>query len=220
MINPFKIKNQLKLKHYLEFANNILDKSENEQEKFTGLLHLQKHLSLLIQTTLIDNVIKNPSKEVNKFDIFEFFLDLSSKNSSCIPPLKNNLNFRMPVLFIPWKIRSLSGCFATIGGTSKPFQESKSSHYPNILIFPLNTIYISNGRHSMIVGILEGTETITIDHILDISFSYQTVYFDGTYFRLKEGNKILKKMPLVEIGIMYEIGRLIFSNNLTLDFHI
>lgn len=208
----------MKLKRYLELANDILVNSENEIEKFTGLLHLQKHLSLTIQVTTTDTVIKHPSKEVNKFDLFELFLEFSSSIKVCSSPLKSELNFKIPILSIPWKIRSLSGCFMTIGGTSSTFREHKASHYPNTLIYPLNTIHISNGRHSMLVGILEGTGTITIDQVLDISESYQSIYFDGTYFRFKRGNKILKKSPLAEFGIMYEIGRLIKENNLTIHF--
>lgn len=214
IVNPFNIRNKLKLKRYLEFANCILVNSENTQEKLTGLLHLQKHLSLIIQTTSTDNVIKNPSKEVNNFDLFSLFLELSPTVISYNPPLKSSLNFKSPILSLPWKITSLCNCFSTIGGASYPFQENKASHSPNTLIHPLNTIHISNGRHSMLVGVLEGTGTITIDQIFDISESYHSVYFDGTYFRFKKGNKILRKAPIVEIGIMYEVGRLAMENNL------
>lgn len=96
ILNPFNIKNKLKLKHYLEFANDILVNSENELEKFTGLLHLQKHLSLTIQVTTTNNVIKNPSKEVNKFNLFELFLELSPRIKVYSPPLKSELNFKIP----------------------------------------------------------------------------------------------------------------------------
>lgn len=164
------------------------------------------------------NDLKNPSKDVNKFNLFELLLELSPNIKVANPPLKSGLNFKLPILSIPWKVNSLCGCFVAIGGTSRPFQEDKSSHCPNTFIYPLNTIHISNGRHSMLVGILEGTGVITIDQILDISESYQSIYFDGTYFRFKRGNKILKKSPLVEFGIMYEIGRLIKENNLTIHF--
>lgn len=91
----------MKLKRYLEFANCILVNSENTQEKLTGLLHLQKHLSLIIQTTSTDNVIKNPSKEVNNFDLFSLFLELSPTVTSYNPPLKSSLNFKSPILSIP-----------------------------------------------------------------------------------------------------------------------
>ena len=45
--------------------------------------------------------------------------------------------------------------------------------------------------------------------------TYDDMYFDGIYFRRKANEKILSEVSRFEIGVLYEIGRILAENGIS-----
>lgn len=73
---------------------------------------------------------------------------------------------------------------------------------------------VYNGNHSILSGILKGEGVIQANQTYDLEPTYDYMYFDGVYFRNKDNDEVIYKVRRFEIGILYEIGRLLAENGI------
>ncbi len=211
-----KFKNNKKFNTYLHAVNDIInDKETTKQEKINGLNHIIKHLSLSIENQLIEDLLSNFQEFPEPTnDLLNFPTTLRPKEISFKKQIKISIH-STPIITFPWRRERLLKNLQLIGELpNNPFKPNENHCY-NIYVFPLNLVLIENGHHSTATALLENNTEITIDHYIDLSILYDSIYFNGTYFKNTHYHaKISPKYK--EFGIIFEIGRLLNENNLNI----
>lgn len=219
-LSPLLSKNRnsyKQLQNYVDFANKIVNYSSSKAEMYNGLLHLQKHLSLVIQNKITNQVISNPLHGVprNDKEFTNILYGLTGKIMDSVDDSdkKSVALTEFPTISFPWNRDRLREQFIQIGNiASNPFVEDPLNHFNNTLIYPLNLLMVLNGRHSSTTGMLESNAILSIDQQFDLSPTFDDYYFDGCQFI--SNNPELKNIhtTFLEFGIMYEIGRIIYKH--------
>lgn len=205
------------LQSYIDFANSIVTYSSSKEEMDNGLLHLQKHLSLIIQNKITSQVISNPlhgvPRNAEKFKSILYGLTGKIMDSVDDSDRQSVILTEFPVISFPRDKNRLRDKFRQIGDiVNNPFVEDPQNHRNNTLIYPLNLLLVLNGHHSSTTGMLENNSSLSIDQQIDLSSAFDNYYFDGYKFISKNPrfNNIHPTFP--EFGIMYEIGRIIYKH--------
>ena len=194
-----------------------------------ALNKLLRILALNIQDNIICHVLNN---EYNYF--FEPVLTRQSLYCrKCHQSLNCSTSMTRPKSPIPFDLSMnpvLSSCWnidrliCALGNISpyigRPFSFDKANPFSSILIKPVNLLITGNGFHSTTSGIYDTKAVYFPEYVLDISNWYDVIHFDGIAFYHSECNTLLYSPEQKEIGIIYEIGRLLIDSNLNLiDLH-
>jgi hypothetical protein len=140
--------------------------------------------------------------------LYDFLLDMP--NDDMIVCLKKDL-----VLPWPWNQGRLLNSLVNIGEGRNWGEWKEDSLNHNVEMWlPMRIAFVSGGNHSLSTGILQGEGTIKPNYVMDISPLYKVMYTDGVnYYRMKD-KSILGPVLNVEFAVIFEIGRLMVSNDL------
>ena len=101
----------------------------------------------------------------------------------------------------------------------RDWKEDPSNHYYRLLL-PVGLTVIKNGFHSTNAGIVKSIGSLMFTpnsgngEVYDLSTLYETIYFDGEYYRYKTtGAKVIKSNCIFELGCIFEIGRIICNES-------
>ena len=98
---------------------------------------------------------------------------------------------------------------------NNPFSYDIINHMSYIFL-PVGITILYNGNHSVLTGVLKKEGKIKTNHSFDLRNKYNQIRFDGTYYREIETNEILHKVKNFELGVIFEIGRILAENNIKL----
>jgi len=129
---------------------------------------------------------------------------------------RNTANLSVdPVLPWPWKRQRLRHTITNIGkGRHGAWKEDKMNHRLRLLL-PMGIFAVSGGNHSITVGILQGTGSVSTELVEDISEVYDHVYCDGTYYIRKDDNETICEVTNFELAAIFEIGRLMREHSIS-----
>ena len=133
-------------------------------------------------------------------------------------PRESNINIDLSkdaILVCAWNKERFVDALLNIGqNVGNSFECDKNNHMATY-IYPIGLTIVDNGNHSILSGVLKGEGTIQANQICDLVPTYDDMYFDGIYFRRKANEKILSKVSRFEIGVLYEIGRILAENGIS-----
>lgn len=116
----------------------------------------------------------------------------------------------------PWHSQRLVDSIINIGPGRRweSWKEDKKNHYLELWL-PFGLFWVHGGNHSISVGILQGTGTITAKSVYDVSNIYNYVYSDGENFYRKFDNTIISEVENMELAAIFEIGRLMAKHSIS-----
>ena len=151
-------------------------------------------------------------------DIGEYLINSNKLNNCKSFELgESNINIDLSkdaILVCAWNKQRFVDALLNIGqNVGNSFEYDKTNHMATY-IFPIGLTIVYNGNHSSLSGILKGEGTIQANQTYDLVPTYDYMYFDGIYFRNKINDEKLYKVERFEIGVLYEIGRLLAENGI------
>lgn len=223
-----KPNSEQRLNHYLNKALEVLtNNSLSTEEKLEAVRKLIKVLSLNIQNFITEQVIFS-DKPIDLFDTL--FLSTLNDLNSCIctincdgqyKPLSDHekdLAFSLnstPVITPMWNNKRMINTFSKISqNLNKPFEYDESNHFACYMIEPFGLVLCLNGTHSTTAGIYDNNGFSVISEVYDVSNWYSYVYFDGSHFRCIKHKRKTVKPEHKDLGIIFEIGRLLIEHKL------
>lgn len=217
--------------NYLNLSREILNNDfcnlyiPNSRHRLNALNKVIRILSLEIQNNIISHVINNEKNYMFNpiFSTTGFFCpkcsEIKNYNTEPLrlsPSIPFNLNTN-PTISACWNKGRLINALGNLGiHVNRPFTFDKVNHFGSILIIPINLLLIGNGYHSSTSGIYTENSIYYPEYLLDITSWYQEIIFDGITFRHVPCKTVLHSPEQKEIGIIYEIGRLLVENHLNL----
>lgn len=211
------------LKSILKLAQSIIDKSSISGEctsqpiyryiNTIGSSVLQKLLIQLFtgqKVDCIDNLF---------FDLCRYYKIENKTYAIRCTETEDNKNVEISLkddLVIPvaWNTSRFVDNLTRIGSDcDNPFL-FKSFNHMSMLFLPIGVTIVHNGNHSILSGIIKREGVIFPTEVIDLSTLYDSFMFDGTYYRDMKSNKIIRKVAYFELGVIYEIGRLLIKNNI------
>ncbi|MBQ3587297.1 MAG: hypothetical protein II977_01890 [Oscillospiraceae bacterium] len=221
MFFKYKIKNndklnQEKLNKVLNMAKRLLENSTETNVRDHPIYGLIK---VLINYQLYD-LARNLCEGENVISIAKIYEDLGIwvdgfNTDDCINDdvekmveLEIDLSTDI-VLMCAWNEGRFANALVNIGANvENPFNFDKNNHFVSY-IYPLGITLVDNGNHSLLTGVLKSEGVVYPIQTYDITGHYELVYFDGTYYREKNTDKIIHKVERFELGAVFEIGRLL-----------
>lgn len=218
--------------NYISFVKDILSlsfSSEYSQNRFLQLCAINKvirTLTLDMQHDILETLINKHRPTCD----FSYILQTGflicpkcGKLHNCKLTVKELTPFSLPfdialypTVSFPWNTLRLIKTFATIGSVCDvPFLFDESNHR-STLLEPINLLLINNGSHSSTSGIYDTNAVYFPSEYCDISMLYDDIYFDGISFRHRKCHTALDYPKNKSFGIIYEIGRLLHKQNLSL----
>lgn len=113
------------------------------------------------------------------------------------------------VLPTPWFLQRVAANLATIGeGRGKgPWKQVPAEHHLECWL-PFGVVWVHEGNHSIMTGIVQGTGTIETEEVYDLSQIFDDVRCDGNAFiRICDG-AVLTPVRDLEFAAIFEVGRL------------
>ncbi|MFQ6860957.1 MAG: DUF6710 family protein [Beduini sp.] len=105
------------------------------------------------------------------------------------------------------------GCILSYSNKENIFKYDRSNHYVTH-IYPLGINVVSNGNHSIFSGIIKRKGIVKITSIIDISNSFPTISYNQNGLSVdRKQSKDIPLQSIKEIGIIYEIGKLMKESN-------
>ncbi len=211
------------LKSILNIAQSFIDKSSASDEctsqpiyryiNAIGLSVLQKLLMQLFTGQKVDRI------DSLFFDLCRYYQIDNQTYAMLYTKTDDNRNVEISLkddLVIPvaWNISRFVENLSRIGSDcDNPFM-FKSNNHMSTLFLPIGVTLVRNGNHSILSGIIKREGIIFPTEVIDLSTLYDSFMFDGTYYRDMKSNKIIRKVAYFELGVIYEIGRLLTKNNI------
>lgn len=114
----------------------------------------------------------------------------------------------------PWRKERLLNCLKYIGNDREwgTWNQDENNHHV-IVWLPMGISWVYGGNHSITVGIVQGG-SIKPDRWYDISAIYNYIKTDGVYFYRIVDNKKMYHVRNVEFAAIFEIGRIMYENNI------
>lgn len=213
--------------NYINFVNSILDNSSlSEHQKKSVIIKILKVLCLNIQNNRVEQLLPNliTKETLSSFPLFPLYFKCpncyfrTDYNTENIEELKCFINLNaVPVIASLWNPDRMLNAFATIGKfANNPFKYDPSNHFSNLFIYPIGLCQITNGLHSATTGIYDTSASVQLHSSIDISSSYKEITFDGIDFIHQKCQKSIYTPKHNDIGIIYEIGRLLIDKNIAI----
>lgn len=120
------------------------------------------------------------------------------------------------VLPWPWRRGRLTRALANIGpGRPWGAWEYDPANHSIEVWEPMGICWVKGGNHSIAAGIIQGTGSIPVEEVVDISAVYQYVWCDGKHFIRRIDNTAFAKVRSIECAAIFEIGRLMLDHGLS-----
>ena len=224
-----------KFNNYISFSRKIISYQYGNLRisdcltRMNAINKVIRILALSIQEDIIAHVLNNElnyhfDSMLTASELYCYKCKTTPNHSSDISrpesPIPFNLSMN-PVISSCWNNSRLLCAFGNIGYyIGRPFKFDRLNHFSSILIMPINLLIIQNGFHSTTSGVYDTNAIYYPEYTLDISNWYKDIYFNGIAFFHSSCNSKLYSPEQKEIGIIYEIGRLLVENKLNLiDLH-
>lgn len=222
--DDFAINNKTKLKNILSKVQSIYD---------TGTFPIEYSVVFDIIKILADNINYRNNTALLSRKRFESVnsdpLMLVLPNAKKVK-ITQEIVVRMgkePIITDIWNEERQISTLKIFTVQNKDWKEDPINHYYRLLL-PMGLTVIKNGFHSVNAGIVKSTGSLLYTpnskngEVYDLSPLYETVYFDGDYYRYKTTKvKVMKSNCIFELGCIFEIGRIICNeskNGKTLKF--
>lgn len=216
-----------KLKNILEFANGFIKQTDYTEFNHETLFLFIKMIADKINYEHSLSVIQNQFEHESDAGISGLFIDNDDEPILKYKLDKNSIKFdkpitidlsTSPVIANTWNSDRIQNALDSIGTKDKPWKQD-SNHSLQILL-PFGVVCTSNGNHSIFSGTVRKTGKITIKpnschSIYDISHLYSKIYFDGTYYIDLQTKEIIGTAASFDFGCIFEIGRLMFENDIS-----
>ena len=213
--------------NYISIAKDIFSYPFSEfscpvkRYQLSAINKIIRILSLDIQNSIIEHVLNydisyeyNPIIDDNFLRCHKCFKihHYERRLEKITSPIAFNIS-KHPTISSPWDIDRFIDALGTIGNSvDNPFKFDPGNHFDSILVLPINLLIIKNGYHSSTSGIYDENAIYYPSHQLDITDWYKEIYFDGIFFRHKPCDSILISPDNKSIGIIYEIGRILYEH--------
>lgn len=208
----------------MSFAQCLIENSGEYKNK--AAFELMKAYSDKI---INDNALEVVSREYKMKEDFGFLCLMFGSNKTndkdyaeisrrlqCKAGITGSINISLsksPVITEVWSSHRLSDSLCRIKGD---WHQTPWHHFT--LYLPVGILFVhTNGNHSVYAGCLRrlGCITVTEDDICDMGSLYEYLMFDGVHYRKVCDNSVVGRAYSFEFGCMFEIGRLIYENNLS-----
>lgn len=223
--------NEDRLNSYTNYVLSIIDGHSmmkyTDLQKINGINKVHKILLSSVQQKIFE-AVSDSTHPIDSYPERYFFDNWSVPDCNychtnyrkrTIATLENPITVYLntdPVLSFPWDKDRLSTLQYIGYRTNKPF-ENRPLNHKMTFFYPINIFLVYNGMHSIFAGIYDRSNYASANQIVNMSSFYQHYYFDGTHFRHYTCNKIIDTPKYVELGILYELGRIYLNKNV--DFH-
>lgn len=229
IFNPLFLIKQKKsnklLQRYLDTAREIINDTQIRKDNGTiftkhPIFDYIKIFTTKIQSNIFLELINH--KKTDNFDIYPDLLYLEDERNN---PLLSEFEITEPysypislkdnaIISSIWNINRFTGAITGIGTNSNnPFKLDELNH-ESTLILPIGVLHMTNGLHSSSIGILKSEGILYPNAIANLDKAFKKIYFDGTSYRSKTNNRILHIPKHKELGIIFEIGRIIQEENI------
>lgn len=226
-----KIKNEKvkkeNLKEILSVAEEIIIKSKNKTYKEHPINALIKALTDKAQQDFLFDLYSRKENTVCGEGLF-YSIPLVKVNRRNLGDIDSNYNEKIDIardniISGPWNKKRFINSIINIGeGCSwGEWKEHSNNHFIEYYK-PLNLYLVSNGNHSIACGILKREGEITNNiSCYDLTKYYDYIFFDGVNYKEIEGCsetiEIYQSREIIfEIGVIFEIGRLILKYEINL----
>lgn len=213
---------------YIRAVKDIIYSTKPSPQKIVAINKILKVLTLKIQNYIIDQVIINHSNS------YTFRADFPKQNKSCAcpsctsnyilyaktMPLVNSITLPIvttPIISPTWNYNRLIENFSNISiALNNPYFYDKINHYDTIIYLPTGICVCQNGIHSTTTAVYDDYGSIVANGYINTEKWYSEIYFDGTAFYCKKCKSIITTPPCPEVGILFEIGRVLIENKLSM----
>lgn len=222
------------LNQILNYAEDLIKLSASEECEEAETQPIFSYIKIFtdyIQTKNVIHILSNSEfipigsgsislRDSYHHTINDIFMDLLGEGEHHLRKFKKRYtvqNGKHPIVTEIWNPDRITNNIATIGKGIKFSKRDNNTfeHYDfnhrGTYIYPLGIVHVDNGNHSINAGMLKSEGHFYIDDIIDISRKYNQYYFDGT--NIVDVNNNNKRFIFFELGVIYEIGRLLLRDN-------
>jgi hypothetical protein len=234
--------NKIKLENVLAFVNEWLKEGKRIDPSFVFAIvkMFADKMSYTNAVSLSTLSLKDEEEQQDSYQsrlkflpttTDEFYSSGIYKNCKRIKDEAIDINFNKdPFLICPWKTDKLYRALKDKKGSKNNPVPKNDDAYLSITYLPFGLTFLNSHTHAATSAkIYNGSNDFYIvaggddeEHLIfDVSSLYSDISFDGTNFIKKEIDKIeiVWEDPVFELGVIYEIGRLIHENNISfLDY--
>lgn len=127
---------------------------------------------------------------------------------------------RDPVLAVPWSESSLTNAIANIGYSRRMGEWRVDFNHKVELLLPFGLALVQGGNHSLAAGITNAEGTVVAETVTDLAPLYAHVRYDGlSMIRTHDGYRLWEPID-EELGILFEIGRLMVEHRVRYDAQV
>jgi hypothetical protein len=216
-----ELNNQDRLKNILYGAKDILSHGYKDKYDLHPIFSYIKILTdKIVFSYTVETLALDKDNHTLMYDLNGLMFDFEELDKNGITGYKmirdnkNEVSLTLvdcPVIVSPWSRQRLTDAVCDIGGESCAWTQDKKNHFFN-LCYPLGVCFVYQGNHSILSGKVKGDGVITIaPGIMNLTPLYDTIYFDGDYYRKRSDDEIIAKALNFEFGCVFEIGRRILE---------
>ncbi|HFJ0421598.1 TPA: DUF6710 family protein [Pseudomonas aeruginosa] len=194
-----------------------------------GLSSMVRLIAAPLQARAITSLAFRPVHGARSaYDLDDFFgsafarvtADGLSADALCVR--LNDARYRLrlgrdPILATPWCDTSLTSAIANKGHARRDGSWRADFNHKAQLLLPFGLALVHGGNHSLTAGIVNGEGSVVTDSVRDFSPLYAHVHYDGvSMVRMHDGHRLWEPVD-EELGILFEIGRLMLDNGVRYD---
>lgn len=165
------------------------------------------------------------------YDLSDFFGSLSARVtvegltvdqvSARLPEARYRLRLgRDPILAVPWSSLRMTNAIANIGHSRCMGEWRADFNHKVELLLPFGLALVHGGNHSLTAGIANAEGTVVAETVTDLAPLYAHVRYDGvSMIRTHDGFNLWTPVD-EELGILFEIGRLMVEHGVRYDAHV
>ncbi|MGK8436765.1 DUF6710 family protein [Ectopseudomonas hydrolytica] len=124
---------------------------------------------------------------------------------------------RDPVLVVPWTRSRLVNAIAHIGHARRMGDWRADINHRVELLLPFGLALVHGGNHSLTAGIANAEGTVVTEAVTDLSPLYAHLRYDGLSFVRRHDGTPLWDVIDEELGVLFEIGRLMLERGVRYD---
>jgi len=216
-----------RFEQFKKFAENVA------KEDPAALSVLVRMVAKSLQMRLLPEVSYNLKYALDAINLFSF---LGKKNEVITPDNQtiDDLTIRIygednkkakyllqlkrdPIFAKPQNKDNLISSLVSYGYGRRNGAWQEDPNHRVSLLLPFGVGIVIGGNHSIAAGIINGEGELTTDEVIDLSQLYEYIEYDGVNMLRKHNKKQFFKPQAEELGILFDLGRLMLKNNVVYD---